>query len=117
MRITRFYNETWRFTVNVAVGGSHEMAVRWAERKLGDVVGGIRSSYVYGRTWTDRDTGDAAIWFREEPGTGTAAHEALHVIANALFIRGVGPMTPDNDEPYCYTHQWLVTQIGLWLYP
>lgn len=116
-RTWRIDNPVWDYNLFVRHGGSSTDATRWAERKLGgefaDIDGSVGICFAH-----DGQT-NHAIWLSQKAGIGTLAHEALHSVAHIMHVKAMEPMSPANDEAYCYLLGWTVAEIGsrIWRTP
>jgi hypothetical protein len=111
-RTWRIDNPVYRYAMFLRVDGDLDRARRWAEKQLGTQLSKASRDSTYGRIFLPDDSADHAIVFRDRPGGGVAAHEALHAVCHVMNQRGMEPMTPANDEAYCYLLQWTVAEIG-----
>jgi hypothetical protein len=108
-------NPVYNYTMFLRIDEDLDRSMRWAEKKLGRQ---FSKGTTQGRIFLPTDSADHAIVFRHKPrpGSGVAAHEALHAVCHVMDQRGMERMSPANDEAYCYLLQWTVSEIGkrLW---
>lgn len=102
MKIIKFRNETWDFTVHLLEGATAEQTKTYAEKVLDAEI--AEPGNFYGIAFTSLEHAIIALNgpFRRTPeGMSILAHEVFHVASQMLLLREI-PLNESTQEVYAY---------------
>lgn len=103
-------NDTWGFEVAVRIGGTVSEADRWATRLTGESCSETNPG-AGGFVFAADGGKHCVMWLSRPLHPDVIAHEALHVVNHMMSVSGMGRLSGNTEEAYCYLLGWLVREI------
>lgn len=103
-----FDDHVYRCRIFVCAGGDKLLFERFLDKKLGCNKSIVNAQEACAFLYSD--SSDCGVWFRDIPGCGTVAHEALHLTSHILKKAGI-VFSEDSEEAFAYHTGWVCSKI------